>query len=128
MPTTKCLPEDAIEEQLAGSRTVAVVGLSPNPSRPSHGVAEYLQHQGYRIIPVNPTVDEVLGEKCYPDLKSIPVPIDMVDIFRRPDQVPAIVEDAIAIKARYIWMQDGVVNEEAAERARAAGLSVVMDT
>jgi predicted CoA-binding protein len=122
------LPEDAIGEQLAGSRTIVVVGLSPNPSRPSHGVAEYLQHQGYRSIPVNPAVDEVLGEKSYPDLKSIPVPIDMVDIFRRPDQVPAIVEDAIAIKARYIWMQDGVVNEEAAERARAAGLSVVMDT
>ena len=128
MPTTESLPEDTIGEQLAGSRTIAVVGLSSNPARPSYEVAEYLQHQGYRIIPVNPTVDEVLGGKSYHDLKSIPVPIDMVDIFRRPDQVPAIVEDAIAIKARYIWMQDGVVNEEAAERARAAGLSVVMDT
>jgi len=128
VPSIESLPENTIGEQLAGSRTIAIVGLSPNPARPSHGVAEYLQHQRYRIIPVNPTIDEVLGEKSYPDLESIPVPIDMVDIFRRPDQVPAIVEDAIAIGAKYIWMQDGVVNEEAADRARAAGLSVVMDT
>ena len=128
MPNIESLPEDTIGEQLAGSRTIAVVGLSPNPARPSHGVVEYLQHQGYRIIPVNPTINEVLGEKSYHDLRSIPVPIDMVDIFRRSDQVQAIVEDAIAIGAKYIWMQDGVVNEEAADRARAAGLSVVMDT
>lgn len=119
---------DEIEEALARSRTIAVVGLSPRPDRPSHYVARYLQEQGYRIIPVNPTIDEVLGEKSYPDLKSVPVPIDMVDIFRRPDQVMPVVEEAIQVGARYIWMQDGVVNEEAAARARAAGLTVVMDT
>ncbi len=119
---------DEIEEALTRSRTIAVVGLSPRPDRPSHYVARYLKEQGYRIIPVNPTIEEVLGEKSYPDLKSVPVPIDMVDIFRRPDQVMPVVEDAIQVGARYIWMQDGVVNEEAAARARAAGLKVVMDT
>ena len=116
-----------IEEQLSKSRTVAVVGLSPNPQRDSHRVAKYLKQQGYRIIPVNPMIDEVLGEKSYPDLKSVPEPIDMVDIFRRSELVPPVVEEALQVGAKYIWMQDGVVNEEAAEKALAAGLLVVMN-
>ena len=120
-------PLDVVEEQLTNSRTIAVVGLSPNPARPSHYVARYLKEQGYRIIPVNPNIDEALAEKTYPDLKSVPVQIDMVDIFRLPMFVTRVVEEAVAIGVRYIWMQDGVVNEEAASRARAAGLSVVMD-
>ena len=118
---------DIIDEQLSNSRTIAVVGLSPNPERPSHYVAKYLQQQGYRIIPVNPAIDEALGEKAYPDLASVPVPVDMVDVFRRSDLVAPVVDEAIEMGARYIWMQDGVVNEEAAEKARAAGISVVMD-
>ena len=118
---------DLVEEQLSNSSTIAVVGLSPNPDRDSHRVSAYLQGQGYRIIPVNPTVDEVLGEKSYPDLPSVPEPIDMVDVFRRSDQVMPVVEEAIQVGARYIWMQDGVVNEEAAEKARQAGIPVVMD-
>ncbi len=121
------LSVDLIEEQLRNSRTIAVVGLSPNPDRDSHRVSAYLQSQGYRIIPVNPTVDEVLGEKSYPDLPSVPESIDMVDVFRRSDQVMPVVEEAIQVGARYIWMQDGVVNEEAAEKARQAGIPVVMD-
>ena len=116
-----------IEEQLTHSRTIAVVGLSPNPQRDSHRVARYLQEQGYRIIPVNPMADEVLGEKSYPDLKSIPEPIDMVDIFRRSEFVGTVVEEAIQVGAKYIWMQDGVVDEGAARTALDAGLLVIMD-
>ena len=116
-----------IEEQLSQSRTIAVVGLSPNPQRDSHRVARYLKEQGYRVIPVNPMTDEVLGEKSYPDLPSVPEPIDMVDIFRRSELVPLVVDQAIQVGARYIWMQDGVVNQEAADKAEAAGLLVVMD-
>ena len=118
---------DEIDEQLLNSKTIAVVGMSPNPDRPSHYVAKYMEEQGYRIIPVNPNVDEVLGHKSYPDLKSIPHPIDMVDVFRRSELVPPVVDEAIEIGARYIWMQDGVINEAAAEKARSAGLSVVMN-
>ncbi len=118
---------DVIEEQLTNSRTVAVVGLSPDPERPSHYVSKYLQEQGYKIVPVNPAIDEALGEKSYPDLNSVPVPVDMVDIFRRSEFVMPLVEQAIEIGAKYVWMQDGVVNEEAAAKAEAAGLSVVMD-
>jgi predicted CoA-binding protein len=118
---------DVIDEQLSNSRTIAVVGLSLDPGRPSHYVARYLQQQGYRIVPVNPLIEEVLGETSYPDLKSVPVPIDMVDIFRRSEHVVPVVEQAIEVGAKYIWMQDGVVNVEAAALARAAGLSVVMD-
>ena len=116
-----------IEEQLSGSRTIAVVGLSPDPERDSHRVAKYLQEQGYRIIPVNPMTDEVLGESSYPNLKAVPEPIDMVDIFRRSEYVLPIVEEAVEAGARYIWMQDGVINEEAAARATESGLLVVMD-
>lgn len=119
--------KDEIERILSESQTVAVVGMSPRPDRPSHYVAKYLMDNGYDIIPVNPLVEEVLGLKSYPDLSSVPREIDLVDIFRLSSLVPPIVDEAIAIGARYIWMQDGVVHEEAAARARAAGLSVVMD-
>ena len=116
-----------IEEQLSRSKTIAVVGLSPNPQRDSHRVAKYLQQQRYRIIPINPMTDEVLGESSYPNLKAVPERIDMVDIFRRSEYVLPIVEEAIEVGAQYVWMQDGVVNEEAAARATEAGLLVVMD-
>jgi predicted CoA-binding protein len=116
-----------IPELLKTSRTIAVVGISSKRFRPSYGVAEYMQRNGYRIIPVNPQVEAVLGEKCYPDLDSVRERVDIVDIFRRPEFVPEIVEAAIRIGARTVWMQEGVVHEQAADRARAAGLTVVMD-
>ena len=116
-----------IPEILRVGRTIAVVGLSAKRYRPSYGVAEYMQRAGYRIIPVNPHEIEILGEKCYPDVESIPEPIDIVDIFRRPEFVPEIVEAAIRKGAKVVWMQEGVVHEEAARRAREAGLEVVMD-
>ena len=109
------------------TRTIAVVGLSPNPDRASHGVAAYLQAAGFRIIPVNPTVAEVLGERSYASLDEVPEPVDVVDIFRRSEDVPGVVEQAIRRGAKVVWMQEGVVNEAAAEAARAAGLTVVMD-
>ncbi len=115
------------EEILNSSRVVAVAGLSPKPDRPSYGVANYLKENGYKIIPVNPNAREVLGEVCYPDLVSIPEPVDVVDIFRRSEEVVSIVEEAIKIGAKAVWMQDGVINEEAAARAKRAGLLVVMD-
>lgn len=118
---------DIIDEILRNSRTVAVVGLSPRPDRASHGVSKYLQRQGYRIIPVNPNAVEVLGERAYPNLRSVPEPIDLVDIFRRSEFVLPIVQQSIEVGAKYVWMQDGVVNEEAATLARDAGLFVVMD-
>ena len=116
-----------ISEILRMGRTIAVVGLSAKRYRPSYGVAEYMQRAGYRIIPVNPHETEVLGEKCYPDVESVPDPIDIVDIFRRSEFVPEIVEAAIRKGAKAIWMQEGVIHEEAAHRAREAGLEVVMD-
>ena len=119
--------QDQVNIQLTNSKVVAVVGLSPRPERPSHYVAKYLQEQGYRVIPVNPQLENVLGEKCYPDLKSIPEPVDMVDVFRRSSLVGPIVDDAIEIGAKFVWMQDGVIDEEAAKRAESAGLGVVMD-
>jgi len=118
---------DVVDVQLRESKTIAVVGLSPNPERDSHRVSRYMQQQGYRIIPVNPMTEEVLGEKSYPDLTSVPEPIDMVDIFRRSELVAPVVDEAIEVGAKFIWMQDGVVNEEAAEIARQAGIPVVMD-
>ncbi len=108
-------------------RRVAVVGLSANWHRPSNFAAKYLQEHRYRVIPVNPAYEEVLGERCYPDLKSVPEPVEIVNIFRRADDVPPIVEDAIAIGAKVVWMQLGVVHEAAAARAREAGLQAVMD-
>src|SRR5713101_5195640 len=116
-----------IPEILKASRTIAVVGLSDSAARASNGVATYLQRAGYRIIPVNPHVTEVLGERSYARLEDIPERVDMVDIFRRSEFVPEIVESAIRIGAKTIWMQEGVVHEAAAERARRAGLEVVMD-
>lgn len=112
---------------LKAAHTIAVVGLSPSPMRPSNGVAEYLKRAGYRIIPVNPNETEVLGEKCYPRLEDVPEKIDLVDIFRRSEYVPDIVESAIRVGAKAVWMQEGVINEAAAKRARQAGLEVVMD-
>ena len=116
-----------IRHILKDSKNIAVVGLSPNPHRPSHQVARYLMEAGYTIIPVNPGQDEILGMTCYPNLQAIPTPLDMVDIFRRQEKVMPIVEDAIAIGAKFIWMQEGIVNKEAAAKAEAAGLSVIMD-
>jgi len=118
---------DPIARLLKTSRTIAVVGLSSKPHRPSRGVAAYLQSVGYRIIPVNPNETEVLGEKAYARLEDVPEPVDVVDVFRRPEFVPAIVESAIRIGSRAIWMQEGVIHPEAAEQARRAGLIVVMD-
>jgi len=115
------------ENLLRESKTIAVVGLSGRRSRPSYGVSEYMQSQGYRIIPVNPNEAEILGEKSWPTLDEVPERIDIVDIFRRSEAVPEIVEAAIRIGARGIWMQEGVVHEEAAAKARDAGLEVVMD-
>jgi predicted CoA-binding protein len=108
-------------------RGIAVVGLSPDSSRASHQVAQYLQQHGYRVIPVNPGCTEVLGEKCYPSLKDIPFPVEVVDIFRKVDAIPAIVAEAIDIKAKAVWMQLGLVEPDSARRARQAGLQVVMD-
>ena len=116
-----------IAEILRSARTIAVVGVSSKRFRPSYGVTEYMQRAGYRIIPVNPQETEVLGEKSYPDLDSIPGPVDIVDIFRRSEFVPAIVDTAIRMGARAVWMQEGVVDRKAAERAQQAGLAVVMD-
>ncbi|MBZ5604891.1 MAG: CoA-binding protein [Acidobacteriia bacterium] len=116
-----------IPELLKSTRTIAVVGLSSSPMRPSNGVSEYMKRVGYRIIPVNPNETEVLGEKCYATLEEVPEPIDMVNVFRRPEHVPAIVETAIRIGAKSLWLQEGVIHEKAAQRARDAGLEVVMD-
>jgi hypothetical protein len=114
---------------LAAAKTVAVVGLSDKRDRPSYGVAAYLQQQGYRIIPVNPNLTEVLGERAYPAVTAIPneIAIDVVEIFRRPEHVPLVVEEAIAAGAKVVWMQQGIVHEAAATRAEDAGLTVVMD-
>jgi uncharacterized protein len=117
----------SIPEILKSSRVIAVVGLSSNRMRPSNGVSEYMKRAGYRIIPVNPNETEVLGERCYARLEDIAEPIDIVDVFRRPEFVPEIVESAIRIGAKTVWLQEGVIHEAAAERARAVGLNVVMD-
>ncbi|MGA1995396.1 MAG: CoA-binding protein [Bryobacteraceae bacterium] len=116
-----------LADNLRAAKTIAVVGLSGRRYRPSHGVAEYLQRAGYRVIPVNPRETEVLGEKAYPDLASVPLPVDIVDIFRRSEHVPEIVEEAIRIGAKMVWMQEGVIHEDAAQSALAAGLEVAMD-
>ncbi|WP_211163491.1 CoA-binding protein [Azoarcus taiwanensis] len=112
---------------LLETRTIAVVGLSANWHRPSFFAAKYMQERGYTIVPVNPAYDEILGQKCYPSLRDIPIPIDMVDVFRKPEDVLPLVDDAIAIGAKSFWMQLGVINAEAAQRAEAAGMKVVMD-
>jgi uncharacterized protein len=122
------LPQtDAIADLLKRSKTIAVVGLSNSPLRPSHGVSAYMQTNGYRIIPVNPNIKGALGEKAYASLPDVPEKIDIVNIFRRPEFVGEIVNQAIQLKVPAIWMQEEVVNEQAAEKARKAGIFVVMD-
>lgn len=118
---------DPIYELLSRIKTIAVVGLSSSPLRPSHGVSAYMQLHGYRIIPVNPQITEALGENSYPSLLDVPDNIDLVDVFRRPEYVDEIVEQAIQLNLPAIWMQEGVINERAAEKARKAGMFVVMD-
>lgn len=118
---------ETIEEVLKSSRTIAVVGLSSNPMRPSYGVARYLQQMGYRIIPVNPNESQVLGERAWPTLAAVPEPFDLVNIFRRSEEAGHHVDEAIRIGARAIWMQDDVIDDAAAQRAVDAGLLVVMD-
>lgn len=115
-----------IQKVCSECKTIAIVGASDNPARPSYQVAEYLQHNGFKIIPVNPALTELLGEKAYPDVASIPGAVDVVDIFRNPDAVPAIVDEAIAKRAKVVWMQPGAENLHAYERATSAGLQVVM--
>jgi len=116
-----------IRKILRESKTIAVVGLSPKPHRPSHEVARYLMEAGYTVIPVNPGQDVILGLTCYPNLRAIPTQVDTVDIFRRSEAVMNIIDDAVAVGARFIWMQEGIVNQEAAAKAETAGLIVVMD-
>jgi predicted CoA-binding protein len=116
-----------LREILLSSRTIAIVGLSSNPEKDSNNIARYLKDQSYRIIPVNPTASEILGERSYPNLTSIPEPVDVVQIFRRSEDVPPIVDEAVAIGAKVVWMQEGIVNVAAAQTATDAGLSVVMD-
>lgn len=118
---------DEIRALLQRIKTIAVVGLSASPSRPSHGVARALQGFGYRIIPINPTLSDVLGEKAYPSLRELPEPVDLVDVFRESSHVAGLVDECIALNLPALWLQDGVVDRVAALRARAAGLTVVMD-
>jgi uncharacterized protein len=125
-PTTDATT-DVIFEILKEYKTIAVVGLSSNPMRPSHGVTEYMQSEGYRIIPVNPNETEVLGEKSYARLEDVPEKIDIVNVFRRAEEVPPVVESAIRMGAKVVWMQSGIANDEAAEKARAAGLVAIED-
>ena len=118
---------DRITDLLKSAKTIAVVGLSDSPLRTSYGVSEYMQSQGYHIIPVNPMIAGSLGEKSYPSLLDVPEKIDIVNVFRRSEHVPEVVEEAIQLKVPAIWMQEGVVHEAAAEKARQAGIFVVMD-
>ena len=118
---------EQITHLLKNAKTIAVVGLSDSPMRVSYGVSEYMQSQGYRIIPVNPEITESLGEKAYPTLSEVPEKIDIVSVFRRPEFVPEVVDDAVRLGVPAIWMQEGVVHEAAAEKARQAGIFVVMD-
>jgi predicted CoA-binding protein len=118
---------DPMADLLKRAKTIAVVGLSSNPLRPSHGVSAYMQSHGYRIIPVNPNLEECLGEKAYPSLPKVPDKIDIVNIFRRSEFVEEIVEQAIQLKVPAVWMQEEVIHEKAAEKARRAGIFVVMD-
>jgi predicted CoA-binding protein len=119
--------DDQIKEMLQKYKKIAVVGLSSDQTRPSNAVAKYLQKKGFRIIPVNPNETEILGEKAYPNLSAIPEKVEIVDIFRRPDQVPSIVDEAIKTGAKVIWMQEGVINHPAALKASQSGITVVMD-
>jgi hypothetical protein len=118
---------DEMRALLRRVKTIAVVGLSPKPDRPSYHVAQAMQRYGYRIIPVRPATAEVLGEKCYPSLAEVPEKVDLVDVFRAAEHIPAVVDECLAIGAPAIWIQEGIVHDEAAAKARAAGLTVVMD-
>jgi len=118
---------EEIKRILQETKTVAVVGLSGDPDKTSHMVSAAMQAKGYRIIPVNPKETEILGEKCYPALSDIPEPIDIVNVFRRPEHTPPVAEEAVAVKAKVLWLQLGIVNEEAANIAAAGGLTVIMD-
>ncbi len=118
---------DQITELLKNAKTIAVIGLGDDPMRPAYGVSQYMQSQGYKIVPVHPTADEVLGEKVYRSLGDVPEKIDIVDVFRRSDAVPAIVDEVIALKLPAIWLQETVVHEQAADKARSKGIAVVMD-
>jgi predicted CoA-binding protein len=119
--------DQMLKDILSSAKTVASVGLSSNRARESYGIVQYLKGQDYHIIPVNPTATEILGEKAYPDLESVPEKIDVVQVFRKPEDVPPVVDSAIKAGAKVVWMQEGIVNEEAAQKARQAGLQVVMD-
>jgi len=119
--------ERTIEATLLGARTIAIVGLSRDPLRASYFIGYYLKRHGYRVVPVNPKETEILGEKSYPSLKDIPFPVDVVDVFRRPDAVPGIAREAVAIGAKALWLQFGVISPEAAKIAEDGGLTVVMD-
>jgi predicted CoA-binding protein len=119
--------DQMMKDILLSARTIASVGLSSNQEKESYWIVSYLKDQGYRIIPVNPTADEILGEKTYPDLESVPEEIDVVQVFRKPEDVPPVVDSAIKVGAKVVWMQEGIVHEEAAQKAREAGLQVVMD-
>ena len=119
--------DQRLKDILLSAKTIASVGLSSNPQKESYGIALYLKEQGYRVIPVNPTTPEVFGEKSYPDLESVPEKIDVVQVFRKPEDVPPVVDDAIKVGAKVIWMQEGIRHDEAAQKARDAGLQVVMD-
>ncbi len=121
------IDDTSLRRILQATRTIAVVGLSANTQRPSHTVARYMQERGYTIIPVNPACETILGVTCYPSLRDIPVKVDMVDVFRKPEEVPPIAADAIAIGARCLWLQFDVIAPDAAAKAQAAGLDVVMD-
>lgn len=121
------MSQDELSQILNTAKTIAVVGLSSKPERPSNQVSQYMQAQGYRVIPVNPGETEVLGERSYPELSAVPEPIDVVQIFRAPEHVPPIVDEAIRLGIKVIWMQDGAGNEEAAAKAREAGLTVVVN-
>jgi predicted CoA-binding protein len=127
VPPDRFADPETIRKVLGYARTVAVVGLAPNPARPSHGVARYLQSRGLRVVPVNPNASEVLGERSYPSLRDVPFSIDLVDVFRQSSAVAGIVDQAIQVRARGLWLQLGVIDVHAAERAAAAGLDVVMD-
>jgi predicted CoA-binding protein len=116
-----------MKEILLSAKTIASVGLSSNQEKESYWIASYLKEQGYRIIPVNPTATEILGEKAYPDLSSVPEQVDVVQVFRKPEDVPPVVDEAIKIGTKVIWMQEGISHEEAAKKAQAAGVQVIMD-
>ena len=119
--------DKTMRDILLSTKTIASVGLSSNTEKESYWIVSYLKDQGYHIIPVNPTATEILGEKAYPDLESVPEKIDVVQVFRKSEDVPPVVDDAIKVGAKVVWMQEGIVNQEAAQKAREAGMQVVMD-